>query len=97
MTDPDKRNIKNECYHSDAAIRHTGRTDPPRTNAGWLAHFKEQFAGLFIVTAPEAPGGQWRAVRTTGGCRDLSGRRPNCSRRCASFNARTTGSAARNK
>jgi hypothetical protein len=67
MTDPDKRNIKDERYHRDAVRRHVESTEPPRTHAEWLAHFKEQFGGLFIVTAPEAPGAQWRAVPTTGG------------------------------
>lgn len=66
MADPDNRNIRDE-RDRDAVLRHTEHTKPARTNAGWLAHFKEQFDGLFIVTAPEAPGGQWRAVPTAGG------------------------------
>jgi hypothetical protein len=67
MTDPEKRNIKDERYHRDAAQRYVEATEPPRTHAEWLAHFKEQFDGLFIVTAPEAPGAQWRAVPTFSG------------------------------
>ena len=66
MTDPDKRNIKDQRYHRDAALRYVESTEPRRTHAEWLAYFKEQFGGLFIVTAPE-PGGQWRAVPTAGG------------------------------
>jgi hypothetical protein len=66
MTDPDKQNIKDERYHRDAALRYVESTEPSRTHAEWLAHFKTQFDGLFIVTAPE-PGSQWRAVPTTGG------------------------------
>jgi hypothetical protein len=67
MTDPDKRNIKDERYHRDAVLRHAASTEPPRTHAGWLAHFKEEFDGEYIVTAPETPGSQWRAVPTLGG------------------------------
>jgi hypothetical protein len=66
MTDSDRRNIKDERYHRDAVLRYVESIEPRRTRAGWLAHFKEEFGGLFIVTAPE-PGGQWRAVPTTGG------------------------------
>jgi hypothetical protein len=67
MTDPDKRSIKDERYHRDAALRHVECTEPRRTHAEWLAHFKEVFDGEYIVTAPEAPGAQWRAVPTFGG------------------------------
>jgi hypothetical protein len=66
MTDPDKRNIEDERYHHDAAVRHAESTEPRRSNAEWLLYFKQQFHSRFIVTPP-APGGQWRAVPTTGG------------------------------
>ena len=66
MTDPDTRNIKDERYHRDAARRYAESTEPRRTHAEWLAHFKDQFGGLFIVTPPQR-GGQWRAVPTTSG------------------------------
>jgi hypothetical protein len=67
MTDPDKRKIKDERHHRDAVLRYAEATEPPRTHAEWLAHFKVQFDGEYIVTAPEVPGSQWRAVPTTGG------------------------------
>ena len=66
MTDPYTRNIKDERYYRDAAIRYAETTEPKRTHAEWLAYFKDHFGGAFIVTAPE-PGGQWRAVPPAGG------------------------------
>ncbi len=67
MTDPDKRNIIDERYHRDAVLRYLERTEPKRTHAGWLAHFKQEFDGVFIVSPPEGPGCQWRAVLAGGG------------------------------
>jgi hypothetical protein len=67
MTDPDKRGITDQRYSDDAAQRYLNGNSRPRTHAEWLACFHEQFGGLFIVTAPEAPGGHWRAVPTFGG------------------------------
>jgi hypothetical protein len=67
MSDPGKRGITDQRYSDDAVLRYLESTEPKRTNAEWLAYFKEQFDGLFIVTAPEAPGGHWRAVPVFGG------------------------------
>jgi len=67
MTDPERRYIKDERYRRDAVLRYVESTEPRRTHAERLAHFKEEFDGLLIVTAPEVPGTQWRAVPVTGG------------------------------
>jgi hypothetical protein len=66
MTDPDKRNITDQRFHDDATLRYLMNTRPARTHAEWLAYFHEQFASSYIVTAPQAPGGHWRASATFG-------------------------------
>jgi hypothetical protein len=66
MTSPDKRNITDQRFHDDATLRYLMNTEPARTHAEWLAYFHEQFGGSYIVTAPQAPGGHWRASATFG-------------------------------
>lgn len=66
MTDPDKRNITDQRYASDAELRYDMGNSRPRTNAQWLDYFSEHYGDKYDVAAPSAPGGHWRATALFG-------------------------------
>lgn len=66
MTDPDRRNITDQRYASDAELRYQTGSSRPRTNAQWLEYFSEHYGSRYEVVSPSAPGGQWRATGLFG-------------------------------
>jgi hypothetical protein len=74
VTDTDRRNITDQRYSDDAALRYLTGTTRPCTHAQWLAYFHEHYGHTYTVTAPTAPGGQWRATELLGQHDQLSGR-----------------------
>ena len=66
MTDPNKRNITDQRYASDAELRYQVGGSLPRTNAQWLDYFGEYYGDNYEVAAPSAPGGHWRAIALFG-------------------------------
>jgi len=66
VTDPDQRNITDQRYADDAAIRYQYGRSRPRTHAQWLDYFSENYGDRYAVTAPSAPGGQWQATALSG-------------------------------
>jgi hypothetical protein len=70
VTDPDQRNITDQRYADDAALRYLTGTARPATDAQWLAYFREQYGDTYTVTAP---GGQWQATELPGQHDQLSG------------------------
>jgi hypothetical protein len=65
VTDPDKRNIIDQRYPSDAELRYHLGNSRPRTQAQWLDHFAEYY-GKYEVLPPSAPGAQWHATALFG-------------------------------
>jgi hypothetical protein len=78
VTDPDKSNIRDQRYPSDAELRYQVGSSRPRTQAQWLDYFTEQY-GKYEILPPSAPGGQWHATALFGQ-RDsyTAGPPPNC-------------------
>lgn len=66
MTDPDRRNVTDQRYSDDAALRYLTGTTRLGTHAQWLDYFREHYGDRYTVTAPTAPGGQWRATELAG-------------------------------
>ena len=66
MSDPDQRNITDQRYADDAAIRYQAERSGPRTHAQWLDYFRERYGDTCTVAAPSAPGGQWQATELSG-------------------------------
>jgi hypothetical protein len=66
VTDPDRRNITDQRYADDAALRHLAGTTRPGTHAQWLDYFRERYGDTYTITAPTAPGGQWQATELLG-------------------------------
>jgi hypothetical protein len=59
VTDPDRRNITNQRYSDDAALRYQMRRS---RQAQWLDYFGDMHA----VAAPSTPGRQWQATALFG-------------------------------
>jgi hypothetical protein len=76
VTDPDQRNISDQRYADDAVNRCQAASTRPRTDAQWLDYFSEHYGDTYKVTAPSAPGGQWRAIALSGEHDQLSGWSP---------------------
>jgi hypothetical protein len=66
VSDPDQRNITDQRYADDAAIRYQAGRSRPRTNAQWLDYFGENYGDSYKVAAPSAPGAQWQATALSG-------------------------------
>jgi len=66
VTDPDTCNISNQSHASDVAQRYLTGDSRPRTHAQWLSYFGEHHGDRYAVSAPSAPGGQWRAIALSG-------------------------------
>jgi hypothetical protein len=66
VTDPDKRDITDQRYVSDAELRYQAGTLRPRTHSEWLAYFGEHYGDRYKVVAPSAPGGRWQATAWSG-------------------------------
>jgi hypothetical protein len=73
MIDPDQRNVPDQRYADDAALRYLTGTARPATQAQWLDYFREHYGDTYTVTAPTAPGGQWQATELPGQHDQLSG------------------------
>ena len=72
MTDPDKRNIRDQRFADEAASRHLAGGRQPRTNAQWLDLFRDHYGEAYTVFAPSTFGAQWKAVALFGGRDELS-------------------------
>lgn len=66
MTDPDKRDIIDQRYADDAAIRYQAGSSRPRTHVQWLNYLDKHYGDTHAVAAPSAPGGQWQATALSG-------------------------------
>jgi hypothetical protein len=66
VSGPDHRNITDQRYADDAAIRYQAGCSRPRTHAQWLDNFRELYGDTYTVAAPSAPGGQWQATELSG-------------------------------
>jgi hypothetical protein len=65
MSDPDKRNITDQRYAADAALRYLAGSRP-RTSGQWLGYFGEHYGDTYEVSGPSEPGGQWKATALFG-------------------------------
>jgi len=75
VTDPDRRNITDQRYPSDAEIRYHMGNARPRTQAEWLNYFTKHH-DKYEVLPPSAPGSQWHARALFGQHDQLSGWSP---------------------
>ena len=78
MTDPDKRNIIDQRYASDAELRYYMGNSRPRTYAQWLDYFGEHYS-KYEVAVPSAPAANGGPPRSSASMTSYSaGLRLNC-------------------